>query len=228
MKARTCAAFLTVTMLAFLAGAAFAAARPRPVAMIRLEGTVDVPSAGYLARALEIAEGNGSQALLILLDTPGGLVKPMTDMTKAMLNSPLPTIVYVSPAGAYAMSAGTFVTMAADVAAMHPATSIGAAHPVELFGAPAPEGEKEQKSAEAMTRDRERLLRAGQGHRRTPWAQCRVGGKGSAAQPHRLREGRGEAEGSGSAGRGCERSAGESGRAEGDAARRPDGGAAHG
>ena len=154
MKPRTCAALLTVVTLALLAAIALPAGqeRPRPVAMIRLEGTVDVPSAGYLARALKIAEGNGSQALLILLDTPGGLVKPMTDMTKAMLNSPLPTIVYVSPAGAYAMSAGTFVTMAADVAAMHPATSIGAAHPVELFGAPAPEGGKESKSAEVMTK----------------------------------------------------------------------------
>ena len=110
-------------------------ARP-PVAMIRLEGAIDVPSAEYLERALGVAQERDAQCLLILLNTPGGLGQPMKDMTEALLNAPIPTIVYVYPAGAYAISAGTFVTLSAHVAAMHPATTIGAAHPVQLFSAP--------------------------------------------------------------------------------------------
>lgn len=147
---------VSMLLLMTLATGLASAARekpPRPVAMIRLEGAIDVPSQAFLERALARAEENGAQALLILLDTPGGLVAPMTGMTKAMLNSPVPTIVFVYPAGAYAMSAGTFVTMAANVAAMQPATSIGAAHPVELLGGtPSPEGEKGAKQTEVMAK----------------------------------------------------------------------------
>lgn len=155
MSARLRVVLLTLAVSAILSGVADSAPpaeAPRPVAMIRLEGAIDVPSRAFLDRALEMAERNRAGALLILLDTPGGLVAPMTDMTKAMLNASLPTIVYVYPAGAYAMSAGTFVTMAANLAVMHPATSIGAAHPVELFGAPSPEGEKGTKGAEVMAK----------------------------------------------------------------------------
>jgi len=119
--------------------------------MIRLQGAIDVPSSEYLQRALRIAQEQGAQCLLILLDTPGGLGTPMQDMTKALLNAPLPTIVYVSPAGAHAMSAGTFVTLAAHVAAMHPVSTIGAAHPVSLFSMPElpEEKKKPEEPAEA-------------------------------------------------------------------------------
>jgi membrane-bound serine protease (ClpP class) len=127
------------------AGAASGAApEPGPVAMIRLQGAIDVPSSEYLQRALRIAEEQDAQLLLILLDTPGGLGQPMQDMTKALLNAPLPTVVYVSPAGAHAMSAGTFVTLAAHVAAMHPVSTIGAAHPVSLFSMPELPGEEKK------------------------------------------------------------------------------------
>ncbi|MFB3882676.1 MAG: nodulation protein NfeD [Armatimonadota bacterium] len=121
---------------ALLLPAASLAAAPAPIAMVRLEGAIDVPSAGYLERALQEAQRQRSQCLLILLNTPGGLGDPMEKMTSALLNAPIPTVAYVYPAGAHAWSAGTFITMAASVAAMHPATSIGAAHPVELFGTP--------------------------------------------------------------------------------------------
>ena len=110
-------------------------ARP-PVAMIRLEGAIDVPTAEYLERAVRVAEERGAQCLLILLNTPGGLGQPMKEMTETLLNSPIPTIVYVYPAGGFAISAGTFVTLSAHIAAMHPATTIGAAHPVSLFSTP--------------------------------------------------------------------------------------------
>jgi membrane-bound serine protease (ClpP class) len=110
-----------------------------PVAAMRLEGAIDVPSAEYLGRALKQARDQGAQCLLISLNTPGGLGDPMMTMAKALLNASLPTIVYVSPAGASAFSAGTFVTLAASIAAMQPATVIGAAHPVELISLPRPE-----------------------------------------------------------------------------------------
>jgi len=120
--------------------------------MIRLQGAIDVPSAEYLQRALRVAQEEDAQCLLILLNTPGGLGQPMKDMTEALLNAPLPTIVYVYPAGAYAISAGTFVALSAHITAMHPATTIGAAHPVQLFSMPkvpeAPEVEEGEGEGE--------------------------------------------------------------------------------
>lgn len=144
---RTALVILVLALtLAFIAsGADAAAGSPKPIALIKLQGAIDVPSAEYLERGLRVAEQQHAQCLLILLNTPGGLGQPMKDMTEDLLNARLPTIVYVYPAGAYAMSAGTFVTLAANIAAMHPASSIGAAHPVELFPIPTPpepEGEK--------------------------------------------------------------------------------------
>lgn len=136
---------IALIALAGAAGAASGAApEPGPVAMIRLQGAIDVPSSEYLQRALRIAQEHDAQVLLILLDTPGGLGQPMQDMTKALLNAPIPTVVYVSPAGAHAMSAGTFVTLAAHVAAMHPVSTIGAAHPVSLFSMPELPGEEKK------------------------------------------------------------------------------------
>ncbi|MCJ7822295.1 MAG: hypothetical protein MUQ26_04315, partial [Armatimonadetes bacterium] len=141
---------IALIALAGTAGAASgAASEPGPVAMIRLQGAIDVPSSEYLQRALRIAQEQDAQLLLILLDTPGGLGQPMQDMAKALLNAPLPTVVYVSPAGAHAMSAGTFVTLAAHVAAMHPVSTIGAAHPVSLFSMPELPGEKKKPAEPA-------------------------------------------------------------------------------
>lgn len=108
-----------------------------PVAVIELQGAIDVPSAEYLERALGLAHQQRAQCFVVVLNTPGGLGQPMKEMTEALLNSPVPTVVYVYPAGAYAISAGTFVTLAAHVAAMHPATTIGAASPASLFAPPA-------------------------------------------------------------------------------------------
>jgi membrane-bound serine protease (ClpP class) len=87
-----------------------------------------------LIQAIEQAEEEGAAAVLIELDTPGGLVSATRDILQSMLNARVPTIVYVTPRGAWAMSAGTFITVAANVAAMSPGTSIGAAHPVSVGG----------------------------------------------------------------------------------------------
>jgi len=78
--------------------------------------------------ALDRAQSEGAQALIVQLNTPGGLERSMRSMVQTILGSPIPVIVYVAPTGARAASAGVFITMAAHVAAMAPATNIGAAH----------------------------------------------------------------------------------------------------
>ncbi len=110
------------------------AAQPasRPVMVLEVEGVINPFSARYLERGLRLANQRGAQALIITLDTPGGLESAMREMVQTLLEAPLPTVVYVAPRGARATSAGMFVLMAADVAAMAPATHVGAAHPVPL------------------------------------------------------------------------------------------------
>jgi membrane-bound serine protease (ClpP class) len=102
------------------------------VIRIRIDGVIAPSTARYLQRAIRDAESRSAAALLVELDTPGGLLKSMEDMTRAMLNASVPIIVYISPSGARAASAGVFVTYAANIAAMAPATRIGAAHPVAV------------------------------------------------------------------------------------------------
>jgi len=102
--------------------------------VVTISGSINPASADYLIEAIETSEQDGAAALLIELDTPGGLVSSTRDILQAMLNASVPTIVYVTPRGAWAISAGTFITVAANVAAMSPGTSIGAAHPVSPGG----------------------------------------------------------------------------------------------
>ena len=102
------------------------------VCVARVQGTIGPATASYLARAIGEAAGQNSQCLVIELDTPGGLLDSTKEIIQSFLRSTVPTVVYVSPPGAWAGSAGCFITMAADVAAMAPTTSIGAAHPVGI------------------------------------------------------------------------------------------------
>ena len=120
-------------------------ARAGEILLVEIDGSINPASADYLIGAIRRAEETGAEAVLIELDTPGGLVSSTQDIIQAMLNSSVPTIVFVSPRGATATSAGTFITLAANVAAMMPGTSIGAAHPVSLFGgSPPPAGEGQE------------------------------------------------------------------------------------
>lgn len=107
-------------------------AASRPVLTLEVDGVINPFSARYLERGLQLAEERGAQAVIITLDTPGGLESAMRDMVQMLLDSPVPTVVYVTPRGARATSAGMFILLAADVAAMTPATHVGAAHPVPL------------------------------------------------------------------------------------------------
>jgi membrane-bound serine protease (ClpP class) len=111
----------------------FAQGAPR-VDIAVVNTSIDTFTAGYIERVLNVAREDGAQALVIQLDTPGGDLDATYNIVKDMLGSSVPVVVYISPAGARAGSAGTFITYAANLAAMAPGTNIGAAHPVGLGG----------------------------------------------------------------------------------------------
>jgi len=120
----------TLLAAAALAGAVCARAAEPALARIVIDGSINPAVAEYVHEAIARAAAEGRTALVIQLDTPGGLLQSAHKLVKDILGAPLPVVVYVSPSGAAAGSAGVFVTMAAHVAAMAPGTSIGAAHPV--------------------------------------------------------------------------------------------------
>ena len=101
--------------------------------IVKIDGSINPASADYLMGAIALAEEAGAAGVLIELDTPGGLVSATQDIIQAMLNASVPTIVFVTPRGATATSAGTFITLAANVAAMMPGTSVGAAAPATRY-----------------------------------------------------------------------------------------------
>jgi membrane-bound serine protease (ClpP class) len=110
------------------------ASSARQVATITIEGVISPVTLRLIEAAVDRATTERVQALVILLDTPGGLERSTRAIVQRMLNAEIPVVVYVSPTGARAASAGVFITLAANVAAMAPATNIGAAHPVALGG----------------------------------------------------------------------------------------------
>jgi membrane-bound serine protease (ClpP class) len=131
--------------------AALPAAAVGFVNVATISGSINPASSDYLQQVIARSADEGAAAVLIELDTPGGLLSSTKDIIQAILNARVPVIVYVSPQGAWAGSAGTFITLAGHVAAMAPGTSIGAAHPVGVGGSsPAPSG---SEAAEKKGRD---------------------------------------------------------------------------
>jgi membrane-bound serine protease (ClpP class) len=120
--------------LILLAGGGPARAASAPVATVQIDGVISPVTLRVVEMALARAQAEGAQALVIQLDTPGGLERSMRAICQRLLNAELPVIVWVGPTGARAASAGVFITLAAHVAAMAPATNIGAAHPVAVGG----------------------------------------------------------------------------------------------
>ena len=108
--------------------------RARTIELIRIDGSINPAVAEFIEDSLAAALQDNARALVIELDTPGGLLSSAQRIVKDLLGAELPVIVYVEPSGASAASAGMFVTLAANIAAMAPGTTIGAAHPVELSG----------------------------------------------------------------------------------------------
>ncbi len=123
-----------------LVGQGAAAQTASPVVVeLRIDGVVDPFIADHIEGGIADAESEGAAAVLITLDTPGGLDSSMRQITQAILNAEVPVIGFVSPQGARAASAGTFILLSTHVAAMAPATNVGAAQPVGLSGAIASE-----------------------------------------------------------------------------------------
>jgi membrane-bound serine protease (ClpP class) len=147
------------------------------VALIKIDGAIGPATASYIARSIEEAQKQNAQCLVIELNTPGGLLDSTQTIVQSFLGSTVPVVVYVAPTGANATSAGCFITIAASVAAMAPATTIGAAHPVTLGGVPTG---GEQKPDETMKQKLENFsvsyieAIAAKRHRNVEWAKSAV------------------------------------------------------
>jgi len=135
-------AFRLVFFIGLVAGALLsteARAATQDIDVLRVDGTIVPVVAGYIDRGIEQAETRGSSIVIIELNTPGGLLDTTERIVQRIMNADVPIIVYVSPRGAWAASAGTFITISANIAAMAPGTTIGAAHPVSAGGEDIPE-----------------------------------------------------------------------------------------
>lgn len=145
-------AFLAVAAAALALGATTALAQRDaargPILLVELTGVIGPPASHHVEAALDAAETRNAEAVILQINTPGGLETSMRDIIEAILESPTPVIGYVAPPGGRAASAGTYILYATHLAAMAPGTNVGAATPVQL-GAPAPEaGEEEGKETE--------------------------------------------------------------------------------
>jgi membrane-bound serine protease (ClpP class) len=154
-----------------------ASADAEKVCLINIDGAIGPATASYIARSVDDAESQGAQCLIIQLNTPGGLLDSTRAIVQKLLTSPVAIVVYVAPTGATAASAGCFITLSANVAAMAPGTTIGAAHPVSLGGAP---GGAESKPDSTMTQKLENFAVsymeaiASQRNRNIEWAKSAV------------------------------------------------------
>jgi membrane-bound serine protease (ClpP class) len=145
LKARMKARCLLLVLLGLLAAPANAAPN-RDIVVLRIDGAIQPASLRYLERGLRLADERAAALVVVELDTPGGTLVSLRSMTTAIMQSRVPVAVYVTPSGAHAASAGFFLLIAADVAAMTPGTNTGAAHPVAL-------GTKDKEKEEADNPD---------------------------------------------------------------------------
>jgi membrane-bound serine protease (ClpP class) len=150
MSKRLFKALRLAFFIALLAGVLLSvavSASSQPVRILHVEGVIVPIVADYIDRGISQAEEENAAVCIIELDTPGGLLDSTETMVKRIMNADVPVVVYVSPKGAWAASAGTFITLSAHIAAMTPGTTIGAAHPVAAGGEEIPE-EQMQKIVE--------------------------------------------------------------------------------
>jgi membrane-bound serine protease (ClpP class) len=165
---------LTVWLACATVPTGFAAEK---VSFINIDGAIGPATASYISRSIEEARAQNAQCLVIQLNTPGGLLDSTQKIAQSFLGSPVPVVVYVAPTGATATSAGCFITIAASVAAMAPATTIGAAHPVSIGGFPSG---GEEKTDETMKQKLENFsvsymeTIAGKRQRNVEWAKSAV------------------------------------------------------
>lgn len=146
-------------------------ARPR-VDIVELDGTITPVMARYVGQAIERAEEDGAEAVVLRMDTPGGLSSAMDDIIRDILESEVPVVVYTAPRGARAASAGVYISYAAHIAAMAPGTNIGSASPVSLGG----ENDPDDTMTKKVTNDAvARIVNlANQRGRNAEWAEQAV------------------------------------------------------
>ncbi|MFZ3123014.1 MAG: nodulation protein NfeD [Thermodesulfovibrionales bacterium] len=176
-------AFLIFLSL-FLSAPLFAQEQKKDVVVITVNGVINPASAEYIGKSIKRANEQKREAVVIELDTPGGLDTSMRDIVKNIIGSEVPVIVYVSPSGARAASAGVFITLAAHVAAMSPGTNIGAAHPVGVGG------KMDKTMAEKVTNDAAAYIKslAERTGRNSKWAEDAVRKSVSATEAEALKE----------------------------------------
>jgi membrane-bound serine protease (ClpP class) len=185
VKIRRIILLLSVLLLA-ISLATSAQAQTPGIDVITIKGTINPVLVDYVERGIKQAEDDGARALIIRIDTPGGLDSAMRDIVQLIVNSRVPVVVYISPAGARAASAGVFITIAAHVAVMAPNTAIGAAHPVSI----GEEGEQAMSATmeEKVVNDAAALIRSlAEAHgRNMEWAEKAVRESVSATEQEAL------------------------------------------
>ena len=172
---KTASIYLALWLVCAANPKAFGAAEK--VSLIKIDGAIGPATASYISRSVDEAQTQNAQCLIIQLNTPGGLLDSTQTIVQSFLGSPVPVVVYVAPTGSTATSAGCFITISASVAAMAPATTIGAAHPVTLGGNPTG---SEQKPDDTMKQKLENFsvsymeAIAAKRHRNVEWAKSAV------------------------------------------------------
>jgi len=176
---------LLIALTVFLVCATSPAPGAGQVTVIKVESAINPSSAEYIHESIQDAADAGSRAIIIRLNTPGGLLKSTREIVSDLLEAPIPVIVYVSPGGAQAASAGVFITLAAHVAAMSPGTNIGAAHPVSVGS------EMDSIMSEKVTNDAAAFIRSisEKRHRNVRWAEESVRKSLSITEAEALKEG---------------------------------------
>jgi len=166
MTGRASLRALLLTLGIFAAGIGAARAAPSDkVLVVEIDGAISVAAARQLTRVLDEAKKEGAAAIVMRLDTPGGLVSATRDIIRDMIAAPVPIIVYVAPSGARAASAGTFIVYASHLAAMAPGTNLGAATPIQLGSVPGlPSSATKRKAASRAPPSASRST--------TPWRSC--------------------------------------------------------
>lgn len=185
MRKKTFSLFFLVIPLVLCLSSSLSAEQKPKVLVIGVVGVINPVSAEFVSKGIDRADRMHAEALVIELDTPGGLDTSMRMIIKDILNSPIPVVTYVYPSGARDASAGVFITLASQVAAMAPGTNIGAAHPVSL-------GEKMDKTmSEKATNDAAAYIKslAEKNGRNAQWAEDAVRKSISATENEALKEG---------------------------------------